>query len=316
MIKALYLTIFLLLGVTIQTFAQSFRVESLFGPGLTVGVDYLFPSATDDSTNFTLTKYKVQFVKPLRTKLGVDLKDFDIKKADAKASQIFLATKFSVAQPNMSHNNYFENIYKGELEVTGITASIRNGIWVYAANLYAEESALSVQQSFTPNLRVYTAYVSVKNFKFIYFYGIGMVINQGKIYPLPIGGFRKKINNKLSGELIIPAHIKLAYKLNKKMSCDLAGYYSGINAIYREGSAFQKNDKTLNLRMLKTYLALNTNIAKHYKLKTEVGIAYSQEIDALSSDFSQDMSTAPYISLSFNYDFGNSIFGNFVNRTE
>lgn len=314
--KKTHLILLLLSGVTFQTFAQSFRVESLFGPGLTVGTDYLFPSATNDSTNFTLTKYKVQFVKPLKTKLGVDLKDFNFKKIDAKASQIFLATKFSIAQPNMSQNNYFENIYKGEVEVTAITASIRNGIWVYAANLYAEESALSIKQSFTPNLRVYSAYVSVKNFKFIHFYGLGMVINQGKIYPLPIAGFRKKLTNKLKGEIIIPVHIKLAYELNKKMSCDLASYYSGINAIYREGSAFQENDKTLNLRMLKTYLALNSNIGKHYKLKTEVGIAYSQEIDALSSDFSQDMSSTPYISLSLNYDFGNSIFGNFVNRTE
>ena len=314
--KTTTILLILLVGCCTQTVAQSFRVESLFGPGLTVGTDYLFPSATNDSTNFSLVKYKVQFVKPLKTKLGVDLKDFNFKKIDAKASQLFLTTKFSIAQPNMSQNNYFKNIYKGELELTAITASIRNGIWVYAANLYAEESALSFKKSFTPNLRAYTAYVSVKNFKFIHFYGIGMVINQGKIYPLPIAGFRKKLTNKLNGELIVPVHIKLTYTLNKKMSCDLASYYSGINAIYRQGSAFQKNDKTLNLRMLKTYLALNTNFGKHYKLKTEVGIAYSQEIGALSSDFSQDMSSTPYFSVSLNYDFGNSVFGNFVNRTE
>ena len=135
-------------SVVSQINAQSFHVNHLFSPGVTVGTDYPIPSAINDSVDFQLVKYKIQFVKPLKTKFGVALKDFDIKKADAKASQLFVATKFSVAKPSLT-NHSFEDIYKGELEFTAITASIRNGIWIYSANVFAEESETSIKKYFT-----------------------------------------------------------------------------------------------------------------------------------------------------------------------
>jgi len=312
--KGFLIGLFFIHGI-ILTFAQSFHINNLFNPGATIGTDYQFPSQINDSTDFQIVKYKVQFVKPLKTKFGVALKDFDIKKADAKASQIFLATKFSVAKPSITNNNY-EDIYKGEIEATAITASIKRGIWVYAGNLYFEESSTTFKKYLTPNLRVYTAYVNIKKLKFIYFYGASMVINQGKIYPLPMGGFRAKLTSKLKAEVIIPVHLKLNYELTNKINFDLAGYFSGINAIDRQGSALKKNDNTLNLRELKTYFAINAKLATHYKIKAEVGYAYSQKIHALSNDFQQNMSSSPYLSVSLNYNFGNSIFGNFIDRTE
>lgn len=313
--KAVLIAIFLNLGIAFQIFAQSFHINNLFNPGVTIGTDYQFPSKINDSADFQIVKYKVQFVKPLKTKFGVALKDFDIKKADAKASQIFLATKFSVAKPSITNNNY-EDIYKGEIEVTAITASIKRGIWVYAGNLYFEESSTTFKKYLTPNFRAYTAYVNIKNLKFIYFYGASTVINQGKIYPLPMGGFRAKLTSKLKAEVIIPVHIKLNYELTNKINFDLAGYFSGINAIDRQGSALKKNDNTLNLRELKTYFAINAKLATHYKIKAEIGYAFSQKIHALSNDFQQNMSSSPYVSISLNYNFGNSIFGNFIDRTE
>lgn len=313
--KGFLISLFFINGIVLQTFSQSFHINNLFNPGVTIGTDYQFASEINDSSDFQIVKYKAQFVKPLRTKFGVALKDFDIKKVDAKASQIFLATKFSVAKPSVTDNNY-EDIYKGEIEVTAITASIKNGIWVYAGNLYFEESSATFKKYLTPNLRLYSAYINIKNLKFIYFYGVTMVVNQGKFYPLPLFGFRAKLTSKLKAEVIIPVHIKLNYELNKKINFDLAGYFSGINAIDRQGSALKKNDNTLNLRELKTYLAINAKLATHYKIKAEIGYAYSQKIHTLSNDFQQNMSSAPYISVSLNYNFGNSIFGNFIDRTE
>ena len=315
--KGFLIGIIFINGIVMQTFAQSFHINNLFNPGVTIGTDYQFPSVINDSADFQIVKYKAQFVKPLRTKFGVALKDFDIKKVDAKASQIFLATKFSVAKPSITNNNY-EDIYKGEIEVTAITASIKNGIWVYAANIYVEESSSTFEKYLTPNIKAYTAYVNIKNLKFIYFYGATMVINQGKFYPLPLVGFRAKLtpDSKLKAELIMPVHLKLNYELNKKITFDLAGYFSGINAIDRQGSAFQGNDNTLNLRELKTYLAINGKLATHYKIKAEIGYAFSQKIHAIYNDFNQEMSSSPYVSISLNYNFGNSIFGNFIDRTE
>lgn len=314
--KKFLIIIFLCLSSVNQLFAQSFHVDFLFNPGTTFGTDYLFPSAINDSTDFQLIKYKLQFVKPLKTKFGVDLKNFDFKKMDAKANQVFLTSKLNVSQPALSDNNYFENIYKGEIGIMAITASIRNGIWIYSANIYAEENGTTLKESFTPNFRGYIANINIKNLKFIYFYGVGLAINQGKFYPVPVFGFRTKIAPKLRAELIVPVHVKLNYEISNKVNLDLASYFSGINAIYREGSAFQGNDNTLNLRQLKIYLGLNAKLGKHYKLKTEVGYAGLQKIDALSSDYNQKVQAAPYLSISFNYHFGKSVFANFINREE
>lgn len=306
---------FLFLSLSLDVFSQSFHVNSLFSPGLTMGVDYPMVAKVNDSVDFQTTKYKVQFVKPLKTKLGVSLKNFDFKKADAKASQIFLATKFSVAQPELTHTK-LEHIYKGEIEFTAITASVRNGIWVYSANVYAEESSESISKHFTPNLRTYIAYVNIRNLRMIHFYGASLVVNQGRIVPLPLFGFRAKLNSKFKTEVIFPVHIKFNYDATAKSSFDLAGYFSGINTIYREGSAFKNNDNSINFRELKTYLAYNLKLSKHYKLKFEAGYSFLRALHGISTDYNETVSPSMYYSFSFNYNFGHSVFGNFVGGTQ
>lgn len=313
--KAIVISWLVFFGSANFIFAQSFHVNHLFSPGVTVGIDYPVASAINDSTDFQLVKYKTQFVKPLKTKFGVALKDFDINKADAKASQLFIATKFSVAKPSLT-NYSFQEIYKGELEFTAITASIRNGIWIYSANVFAEESETSIKKYFTPNFRGYTAYINIRSLKFIHFYGVAVVFNQGRFLSLPMSGFRAKLTNKLKAEVIFPVHVKLNHDLSKTLSVDLVGFFSGINAVDRQGSIYQNNDNTLNFRELKTYLALNAKLAKHYKMKVETGYAFFRSIHSISNDYHQKVNSGTYFSLSLNYDFGNSIFGNFMDRAE
>lgn len=315
MLKRLFFIAVLSFVISVEVVAQSFNVNSFFNAGATLGVDYPFAGAIDDTTDFQMTKYKFQFVKPLRTRLGIALKDFNMKKADAKASQIFLATKFSVAQPSIT-NAQLDNIYKGEIEFTAITASMRNGIWVYAVNFYAEESNVSLNQSFTPNFRAYTAYINIKNLKMVHFYGATLVINQGRIVPLPLVGFRAKFNARTKLEFIVPVHLKLNYALNRKVNFDLAGYFSGINAVSREGSVLQNDDNTVNLRELKIYFAVNTKLGRHYKLKVETGYAFLRKLHGINTDFKQEIASAPYISFSLNYNFGHSVFGSFINGVQ
>ena len=309
MLKRLLFIIIFSSVTFVEVVAQSFNVNSFFNAGATLGVDHPTPGTIDDSTDFQMTKYKFQFVKPLRTRLGIALKDFNMKKADAKASQIFLATKFSVAQPFIT-SAQLDNIYKGEIEFTAITASIRNGIWVYAANFYAEESNASLNQSFTPNFRAYTAYINIRNLKMVHFYGATLVINQGRIVPLPLVGFRAKFNARTKLEFIVPVHLKLNYALNRKVNFDLAGYFSG------EGSVLQNDDNTVNLRELKTYFAVNVKFGRHYKLKVETGYAFLRKLHGINTDFKQDVASAPYISFSLNYNFGHSVFGSFINGVQ
>ena len=245
-IKAFLTSIILIFFGVVDAFSQSFNVRSIFNSGATAGIEYLDPSPINNATNFQLTKHKVQFVKVLRTRQP-DLEDFNTHEHDPKANQLFLISKFSVARPNLSNNNYFEDIYRGELELTYITVSKTRGVWLHAANVSATESRESIKNNFTPNFRVYSVYAHVKNLKFIPFLGPGIGLNQGRFFALPIFGFWTRLTPKINAEIIVPIHAKIKYNLVDKVEFELATSYSSIHAIYREGSKYNGNDNTLNL---------------------------------------------------------------------
>ena len=307
------------LGTVTPIFSQSFNTGILFNPGITFGSEFLMPSAINDSTDFQLAKYKLQFSQPLKTKIGIEgltLKDFSFKKLDAKASQIFLNYNFSVFQPKITNNNSFENIYNAGIGLTAITASLRNGIWVYSANVFASENENTLTKSFTPNFRAYVANLKTKNFKTFYFYGGGLLINQGQFIPFPLLGLRTKLSSNLKLEIILPLHTKLNYQINNNVDIDVVAHFNGINTVYRQGSVFSNNDQTLNFRQLKTYLALNSQLVKHYKLKIEGGYSSLQQFYSWENKTSQKIDAAPYVGISLTYSFGKSVFGNFINQGE
>ena len=107
---------------------------------------------------------------------------------------------------------------------------------------------------------------------------------------------------------------KLKYNLADKVEFELATSYNRIHAVYREGSIYNGNDNTINLRELKSHLGINTRLSEYYKFKLEIGYAFLQELDGLSSSYSQKMGSAPYFNISFNYNFRNSILYKFFNE--
>lgn len=318
MSKKIVIKLILLSGVLLSftpSFSQSFNVGFLFSPGATIGVDYLMPSSIDDSTDFQMTKYNLKFSQPLKTKIGLDLKNFDFKKMDAKASQIFLNYGFGVAQPTITDNNNFENIYNLNVGITALTASARKGIWIYSGNVFAAENKETFTSSFSPNFRGYFANIKIKNLKTIYFYGAGLLFNQGQLIPFPVLGLKTRLGkSNFRTEVVIPLHAKLNYRFNSKVDADLAAYFNGISTIYRKGSAFSDNNQTLNFRQLKTYLALNAKLGGYYKIKIEGGYAMFQNIRAWEDGVSQDVDSAPYFALTLNYHFGKSLLGTFISQ--
>lgn len=312
--RAYFLILFFLLGVLLKVHSQSFNVRRIFNSGALVGVEYLSPSSLNDSVDFQLTKYKLEFVKVLRTR-KVDLEQFNLNDSEAKANQLFLSSKFSFAKPSYS-NQDLEDIYRGELELIYISASTKMGLWLHSANVSAAESQETLKRNLSPNFRAYSVYIHAKNFKFIPFIGPAVSVNQGKFYALPVFGFRAKLSSNLAAEFIVPVHVKMRYNFKDKVEFELATYYSAINAIYRQGSNYRGNDNTLNLQQLKSYFAVNKNLSRYYKVKLELGYAFFQEIDALSSDYFQRLEPMPFVNVSFNYNFGNSILYKFFNDPE
>lgn len=309
----------LMFGMVSTTFSQSFNANFLFNPGITLGSEYLMPSTINDSTDFQLSKYNFQFSQPLKTKVGVkglDLKNFSFKKLDAKASQFFLNYNLSVIQPTITGDNKYENLYKGGFGFTAITASLKKGIWMYSANVYATENNTTLTNFFTPNFKGYIANIKTKNLKTFYIFGGGLLVHQGQFIPFPLLGLKTKLEKKLRMEIILPVHIKFNYRINKKVSIDAVVNYNGINTVYRAGSAYKSTDQTINIRQLKTYMALNAKVSKHFKLKLEAGYSSFQRFYSWKTKSSESIDAAPYVGVSINYNFGKSVFGNFMNKAE
>lgn len=302
--KAIVISILFL--AVLQLKAQSLYLDFLFNAGVTYSSEIHAPSTVNDSVNFGFHKHRLNFIVPLKTKLGVELKNLDFKKMDAKASQLFLTAGGGFNQVSFDERNE-KGIYRGNIGVTGINAGIRNGIWMYSANVFFNESEQSFKKNFTPNFRGYLAKIKVKNLDFIYFYGAALVVNQGRIIPVPIGGFHKKIASNFRATVIFPIEAKINKKLSSKLNMDLGVNYDGINTIYREGSFFQNNDQTVNYRQLKPYLAANTKI-EDFKIRMELGWSTFQSYYQFGED-SQTVKGTPYLAISLNYQLGHSLFG-------
>jgi hypothetical protein len=302
----------LILVGAFQSAAQSFDVRRIFNSGATFGIEYLMPSEIKDSTNFQLTKYKLQLVKVLRTK-EVDLENFDRERQDAKANQLFLSSKFSITQPSISENNFFKKQFKAEVELIYITASKCKGVWFHAVNVNAEENKATFPKYFSPNFRANSIYVHVKNLKFVPFVGPGISVLQGQFYFLPIVGFWTKLTKKFTAELIAPVHAKIKYNYKEKAELELACSYSRMHTVYREGSYWEMNNG-LNLKQLKVHLGASAMFNKHFKVKTELGIAFLQELNAIADARSQKMASMPFLNFSLNYNFANSILYKFFNE--
>jgi hypothetical protein len=307
-----FIILVLIIFSVLHGYSQSFDVRRIFNSGATFGVEYLMPSELNDSVDFQLTKHKVQFVKVLRTK-EVDIEKFDMKQHNAKANQLFLGSKFSISKPSFSRDDYLKKQYKGEVELIYITASKRRGVWFHSVNINAEENSMTFPDDVSPNFRANSIYIHAKNLKFVPFIGPGISVTQGKFYFLPIFGFGAKLNKKITAELIVPVHVKIKYDFKQKAEVELACAYSGIHTVYREGSYWRGNDG-LNLRQLKIHMGISASFNKHYRIKTEIGYAFLQELNAISYDFSQKMASMPFVNFSLNYNFGNSILYKFFNE--
>jgi len=302
-------------GVVNSIFSQSLYLDFLFSAGITYSSEFHGPSSLNDSVDFGFNKHRLQFVLPLKTKIGVSLKNFDFKKMDARASQLFLTA--SVGANQVKFNDYKEDaIYRGAVGVTGITAGFRNGIWLYSANVYIDENQETFNGDLVPNFRGYVTKVKVKSFDFIYFYGGALVVNQGQFFPVPVVGFQKKIAKNTRASLIFPVEAKINYKINTKLNFDLGVNFDGLNTIYRKGSVLNDSDASINYRQLKPYLSINSKVAKQFKLKAEAGLSTLQQYNLIGTSNSQELGMTYYVAVSLNYQIGSSVFGEFFKIKE
>ncbi|MBW8051014.1 MAG: hypothetical protein FVQ77_11890 [Cytophagales bacterium] len=286
-------------------FAQSIHVGFLFKPGLSIGTEYTLPAEINDTAKFQISKYRAQLVLPIRTKMGISF-----KKLDAKASQLFLTFNTSLRRPDIGLFDEKQSIYTIALGLTGLSASIRSGLWVYSANLYFSESKGTISSP-TPNFLGYVARIRLNNLRFIYFYGAGLVYNQGRVLPVPLLGFTYKLNKDWRVTMIFPVQAKLTCKFSKKVSINLISTLSGFNAVFRESSYFGEDFLAINYSHLKNNVSFNYKFKSNFKVIAEAGITTFRRLsflDAKEVKEAYSIRTAPYAGVSLYYNFGNSLF--------
>ncbi|MCH8319235.1 MAG: hypothetical protein IIA88_12215 [Bacteroidetes bacterium] len=283
---------------------------------MSIGTEYTLPAEINDSasSSFQISKYRAQLVLPIRTKMGISF-----KKLDAKASQLFLTFNTSLRRPDIGLFNEKQSIYTIAVGVTGLSASIRSGLWVYSANLYFSESKGSTSSP-TPNFLGYIARIRLNNLRFIYFYGAGLVYNQGIVIPIPLLGFTYKLNKDWRVTLIFPVQAKLTCKFSKKANINLISTLSGFNAVFRENSYFGEDFLTINYSHLKNNVSFNYKFNSNFKIIAEAGITTFRKLSFLEKDSkiyffdakkakeNYTIRTAPYAGISLYYNFGNSLF--------
>ena len=288
-----------------ECFAQSISVGFLFKPGLSIGTEYTLPAEINDTAKFQISKYRAQLVLPIRTKMGISL-----KKLDAKASQLFMTFNTSLRRPDIGLFNERQSIYTIALGLTGLSASIRSGLWVYSANLYFSESKGSLSSP-TPNFLGYIARIRLNNLRFIYFYGAGLVYNQGIVIPIPLLGFTYKLNKDWRITLIFPVQAKLTCKFSKKTRISFISTLSGFNAVFRENSYFGEDFLTINYSHLKNNVSFNYKFNGNFKVIAEAGVTTFRRLsflDAKEVKEAYSIRTASYAGVSMYYNFGNSLF--------
>lgn len=303
--------LFLPFGVMMSV-AQSSYISFLFKPGLNIGTEYTLPAEINDTAKFQISKYRIQFVLPLRTKIGIDF-----KKLDAKASQLFLTFNTSLRTPDIGLFSKKQPIYTGAVGLTGLSASIRSGLWIYSANLYFSESKGSISTP-TPNFLGYIVRIKLNDLRFIHFYGAALLYNQGRVIPIPLLGFTYKLRKDMRMTLVIPVLIKFNYKFSNKANLNFNSSLSGFNSVLRKNSYFGDDFLTINYRHLKNYASINYKFNNRFKAIAEVGFSTFRKLSFVEANDkifmrkgkreTYKIKSAPYAAISLHYNFGSSLF--------
>lgn len=292
-------TLIILIIVSNVAISQSLNLGFLFKPGITIASQYTSPASFNDSSSFGITKYSINSTIPLKTKIGVDL-----KKLNLKANQIFLTLNSSVRIPNFSNSTIApQHIYTSSIGITSLFAGIKNGIWIYSANLYHYQPT-NKDRSKEINTLAYFARIKIKTTKLIYFYGIAGMLNLGKPFISPIVGLNYSLNRKWKINLVLPIQLQIKYKINHDFQILSGSSLSGLNPVNRNNNVY------LNYRELKNSISLNTKRFSPFSIRLDAGISTFKNISPhiKREKFRSNISSSFYASININYRFGKSLW--------
>ncbi|MDR6193436.1 hypothetical protein [Siphonobacter sp. SORGH_AS_0500] len=266
------LTLFTLL-LTSSTYAQlSLTPTRIFASGVNIRAEVTPAAKMNDTARLGYSRFNVQGIVPIRGGAGVKFHNFNLRKIDVEINQMFLVVNAGYRQPNFSFDKNDQGIYTGSLVLTGIHASLRDKIWLYAAGLGVSETDELLNFS---KARPYgmggAVRVRIAGPRTQWFYGGAVVFEPGRITPIPIAGINTRIAKGTRLMLVLPLQASVSQKITKKVWGEVGVAAGGFNAGYLTPN-LNPNALRLAYRQAKASFTVNYSPIKPVQLSFEAGM--------------------------------------------
>lgn len=258
---------------------QLFTPTRIFASGINLRAEVMPTAALSDTAKFGYARFNVQGIIPIRGGAGLKLHNFQLRKIDVEINQMFLAVNIGYRAPTFSFPNpeispVRQPFYTASAALTGIHASLRDKIWLYAVGIgVSETDELLNRKTARPYGMGGAVRVHIVGLRTQWFYGGGVLLEPGRITPAPIAGVQTRLftkNTRLT--IILPLQATLAQRLNKKTWGEIGVSAGGFNTGYR-AAAFGPNAIRLAYRQVKGSVSLNFSPIKPVNLSVEAGVA-------------------------------------------
>ncbi len=271
--KKILFCVFLCFYIPLGAFAQGLDIPFLFKTGLRTQVTYT-PIQADSNLNMQINHYQVQGIFSLKSNINAN---FSLKKFDIGIKQNFLTINVGMRVVNMNFSpenkaNYWANLTLG---YTSIKAGIRNGIWVRTLQVGAVQDVEDLGNT-RPFVLGAVAKVFILGLRKQNIFGLGVAYTpQGRILPVPIIGFNRKLSDKWDMNLLIPASIAFIWKTTNKLKIRCRLNPNALQVGSKNLPYFAQNN-TQNPQITQAnrlqYTQFETNLSMQYQLNKNTRI--------------------------------------------
>ncbi|PMD92751.1 hypothetical protein BWI97_19380 [Siphonobacter sp. BAB-5405] len=265
-------TVGMLLWASLSYAQLSLTPSRIFASGINVRAEVTPAASINDTARLGYSRFNVQGIIPIRGGAGVKFHNFNLRKIDVEINQMFLAINAGYRMPNFSFDKNDQGIYTVSAAITGIHASLRDKIWVYAVGLGVSETEDLFSFSKARPYGVGGAVrVRIAGLRTQWFYGGAVVFEPGRITPIPIGGINARIAKNTRLTLILPLQASIAQKVSKQTWLEAGIAAGGFNAGYLTPN-LNPNAIRLAYRQGKASFTVNYSPIKPVQLSFEAGM--------------------------------------------
>jgi hypothetical protein len=313
---------------------QSFILDRIFQPSMSINTELTF-DLNQNNDKLHIAKLNANLIIPVKSKLDLEIewkKIFNVRSwkdvknmASIKAYQIFWTLKPQLTGvqyvPTGNKISPFSNPYSVafgvQTGITGIHLMKKFRLLLYSANISIQEDIHSYNK-LRPNGTALLGVVHFKGFRYLWYYGLALSVNDGQnlpVFPVPFLGAYLKLGNKIWWNITLPLQTRIEFKPNSNLRVDLLaslgnyGFGFGSNVLNRDYS-----------RHYISGLQLKTGLAFHFKTKggtkffLEAGYlpfrAFQFDAGKTSRPFANpELGPTPYFAFSVFYGLKKSLIG-------